>query len=265
MDEPTMVTPAMAMEWLKLNVDNRPVSDNRVRNFERAITDGRFRLTSDAIGFDKTGKLINGQHRLLACIRADQTIPLHVARSLPVESFLVMDRGTRRTAAQALRMRGISNATIAASGARIVLVVKNDWFGRSANDIDHEMIYGQVMDNMDAYSFWTHIGALKPTRSLRLPGGSTTAFGVLGEAKADRDDLEAYIHAVITAENLTRGDPRLAVHNWFINRNQRENGGRRNIGCTAVLIKGFVRWIDGVETQHMRPWRFGEPFPTFEA
>lgn len=61
------ITPAMADKYLSTMTRNRKLRDSAVVRFCHIIERGEWRLTTDAIGFDSNGHLINGQHRLTAC------------------------------------------------------------------------------------------------------------------------------------------------------------------------------------------------------
>lgn len=65
------VTPAMATEWITKNRSkNRKVSEATVLKYAEDMRSGRWVLNGETIIMDKAGNIIQGQHRLLACIEA---------------------------------------------------------------------------------------------------------------------------------------------------------------------------------------------------
>lgn len=98
------ITPAMAREMLQGNTSNRPLRPKTVEYLSREILAGRWMVTADGIGIDSTGRLINGQHRLQAIIRADRAVDMIVTRGLQPESFLVHDGGNPRSMADRTEM-----------------------------------------------------------------------------------------------------------------------------------------------------------------
>jgi hypothetical protein len=60
------MTPALAKEFLKLNTINRPVRPSHVETLFQAFSRGEYVTTHQGIAFDSEGRLIDGQHRLLA-------------------------------------------------------------------------------------------------------------------------------------------------------------------------------------------------------
>ncbi len=91
-----MVTPEMAREMLLNNV-NRPVIPTNLRVLVGAISRGEWRTTHQGIAFDKHGNLVDGQHRLLACIATGIPITVEVTFGLDPEDRDAMDGGRIRT------------------------------------------------------------------------------------------------------------------------------------------------------------------------
>ena len=80
------VEPEQAQKWLERNIANRTLRPSRVQEYATAMTEGRWRYTADPIRFDSDGKLIDGQHRLMAVVRSGCTVEMHVVRGLSPEA-----------------------------------------------------------------------------------------------------------------------------------------------------------------------------------
>lgn len=114
-------TPEKASEWLsKFNTHNRPMKPRNVQSIANDIKAGRWIENGDTIGFDVTGKLVDGQHRLAAIALSGIPVNLIVVRGLPEESFQTKDTGARRTARDTLSVLGEKNTTSLASAVRFV-------------------------------------------------------------------------------------------------------------------------------------------------
>ena len=73
------VTPEMATEWLKGNTKNRPINEEKVAEYAEKMRLGEWRERhSVPIILQSDGRLINGQHRLYAIIRAGVAVRLRV-------------------------------------------------------------------------------------------------------------------------------------------------------------------------------------------
>ena len=70
------VTPEMAKRWLAKGRKNKPINVKTVKIYEALMEAGKFNLIpgiSDCMNilvFDESGRLLNGYHRLHACILA---------------------------------------------------------------------------------------------------------------------------------------------------------------------------------------------------
>lgn len=97
--ETVLITPRMALDWLKRNTDNRPLRRAHVDALRFAFERGEWKLTHAGIAFDKTGKLIDGQHRLhmIAGLPGDTQVPMSVTRDADPASFTVIDQGCKRS------------------------------------------------------------------------------------------------------------------------------------------------------------------------
>lgn len=105
--ERTVITPEQAMVILENhNPNNRTIARNTVEAYAREMRAGRWGLSNDAMAFDVDGNLLNGQHRLTACILADVPIPVAIMRNVPREDQDRMDLGRPRHIADILHMKG---------------------------------------------------------------------------------------------------------------------------------------------------------------
>lgn len=102
------ITPSVAREWLKFNTDNRPLRPNVVEGFHIAYGRGEWRVTHQGIAFGKTGRLLDGQHRLtfISQLPEGTQVVMNVTREMDEEVFGAIDQGFRRTASDVLGVSG---------------------------------------------------------------------------------------------------------------------------------------------------------------
>ncbi len=105
------IDPATAEYYLSLNEKNRNPSMSKVSRYSRDMESNRWGTGDSAIVFDWNGRLINGQHRLMAIIRSGKAQKCIVRRGADPEEQTVMDRGLQRTFTGDLQIRGVENAT----------------------------------------------------------------------------------------------------------------------------------------------------------
>jgi len=89
------IDPPLAEILLKGNVMNRPVSMPLVDALVRDILSGAWTLSHQGIAVDKDGRLLDGQHRLLAVVKSNKTVEMPVTYNVLPEAFNVIDLGGR--------------------------------------------------------------------------------------------------------------------------------------------------------------------------
>lgn len=142
------ITPEIAKTMLGENVNNRRISRDNVNLFAREIRNGEWRFNGEAIKFGKDGRLLDGQHRLLAVIAADKPLTTLVIRGLEDETQQTMDSGKTRTLGDVLTLRGEKNSTQLASLARAVYLA--DQLGmEAAAQNDLKPTRGEIISFID--------------------------------------------------------------------------------------------------------------------
>ena len=102
-----VITPELAHEYLEANfTNNRKLTARTVNRYTSLMKNGMWKLSTDAIGFDSTGRMVNGQHRLTAIIESDTSHAFIVVRGLPPENTTVFDLGKRRMMHERLTVAG---------------------------------------------------------------------------------------------------------------------------------------------------------------
>lgn len=121
-NEPTYtietLTPAKAKEYLDGQAANRGISSSRVSMYARDIENGDWYFNGAPIRFNKQGRLIDGQHRCKAVIKANKSIQIMVIRGIDQEAQTTMDTGRSRGISDVLALRGVKNASIVAAFAK---------------------------------------------------------------------------------------------------------------------------------------------------
>jgi len=93
-----VVSPAQSAAWLEANVHNRKLAQTVVDKYAKDMTAGRWRYTHQAIIFDTTGKMLDGQHRSWACVQSGVSFDTDVVFGADPEVQDFIDDGFVRTA-----------------------------------------------------------------------------------------------------------------------------------------------------------------------
>lgn len=125
------VTPEMARQWLERNLGNRPITGAVVNRYARDMVSGRWKMAGDPIRFSKTGKLIDGQHRLTAILKTGVTVPCLVLTGLDDAIFNVIDTGRTRTKSDVVFIEHglpVETSKLLSSSAMLVYAYENELF-----------------------------------------------------------------------------------------------------------------------------------------
>ena len=106
------ISPNTAMMYLKDAGKNRKLSEKKVQDYAKQMTDGEWVLNGEPIIFGKSGNLIDGQHRLRAVIYANATVQMLVVRGVNDEYFDSIDSGKSRTLFDVFSCNNVANASI---------------------------------------------------------------------------------------------------------------------------------------------------------
>lgn len=104
------ITPDMAEEIMETNVEhNRHIKYAQVERYARDMAAGKWLDNGETVKIDTDGRLIDGQHRMLAIVEAGVTVKLWVARGLAPEAIGSVDIGTSRKYSDLLKLGGETN------------------------------------------------------------------------------------------------------------------------------------------------------------
>jgi hypothetical protein len=275
-----------ARKYLEKNIDfsyesdvktNRPVTWTRVVRYAKDMLRGRWILTPQAIGFTKSGKLVDGQKRLMALIlgategvngyaaNPNLTFETLVVYGLDDEVFEVVDTGETRTSAQILAMSGIRNGMPLAAASRLVHSFYNvPDVGRWPSQLTNHDILELVTthDLGKYYSTVANLGKIGLIKSVAvagtlicteampegLDGKTVEKFNVALRDGVDEDGL-----------SLKKDDPRYALREYLINSLQ---GPRmRKSREPVVQLMNYIKcWNDYLydRRRSICSWRISE-------
>ena len=123
--ERVIVTPEMARMFLSKSRKNRPIRQPVVDKYADKMRRKMWRFTGDAIRFDWDGNLIDGQHRLHACVSANVAFETLIVRGLDPEVMDVIDTGNKRAIGAILHIKGYASSHYVAATSRWLMAIKN--------------------------------------------------------------------------------------------------------------------------------------------
>lgn len=117
---PLTISPEVAVEMLGSNTANRRKKDLKIDSYARDMMNGSWRLTGQSVQFSRSGRLLDGQNRLMACIKAGVPFQTFVSVGLDDDAMISIDKGTPRSFADDLTILGYSNANRLAAAVSAV-------------------------------------------------------------------------------------------------------------------------------------------------
>jgi hypothetical protein len=125
------VDPASAAAILaERNKGNRPPKPNKVQQFSADMANGAWGLTGDTLKFAPDGRLLDGQNRLAASVRANKPFKTHVVFGIDAGLFGRMDIGKPRNPADILHIAGYKYASTLASALRWAYLLDTNPYNR---------------------------------------------------------------------------------------------------------------------------------------
>lgn len=118
------ITPEVAEKYLALNGRNRKILAAHVEAIARDIRAGNWMMNAQPICFSREGRLLNGQHRLSAVLKAGEAIEVPVMRGLPDEAFATYDTHAKKGPMQGSSFEQFGDRALIAAAA--VLLWKHE-------------------------------------------------------------------------------------------------------------------------------------------
>lgn len=251
------VTPEIAGRWLAKNEENRRVTQSVVDRYARDMKSGQWHVTGDPIQFGKSGRLLNGQHRLWACILADSAFETSVVRGIEneVEVMDVIDTGAKRSLAHALQINGEVSTSMLAAVIRGCWVYEKSRYASLVGPTHSEGLawlaeHGDVRQVVAA--------AHSISKSLRVPA-ATIGVAYYLNSQHDGEAASEFWKRAASGENLRAGDVILAYRRFVMKTLSRRDRPEPKV-WVAYNLKAMNLWRLGRDTRILS-WRSDEEMP----
>lgn len=253
------ITPTEAIEWLDTkNFSNRPISEFTVKRYAQEMKAGRWKLNGESVIFGVSGRLIDGQHRLKACVLSNTSFESVVVQGAEDAVFDTIDDGKLRNLADVLSIRGEQNASRLACGLRFVWEYASGQFhGRkqSFQELSSKQLLEKLLDKHQGIRKSAKLYGLLANRNggLLLPPslaiGLHYLFSLVNEDRAD-----GFFTSFQSGLNLTDGSPILLLRNRLVG-SVREKGGRKTTR-EAMYAYTVYAWNAFMQDRTLRGFSF---------
>lgn len=262
------ISPELAEHILKIrNGANRKPNARKVDEYLHAMKTKRWPVTGSTIVFSKSGYLLDGQHRLLACARAKVPLTTFVAFNISDGSFAMIDIGRKRSNVDAFTIQRVSHPGIASSAARWIMIHETDPLNRGVTYTNDEL-FNYFKTSLDTPMFHTSVAAavaIEKAGRDRLSGGSRRNYLPAGS-------LAAYLmifsrvnrkHAQQFADQLLNNQRHGRAYIQAIKDRMDANGGRLHEAVrNALLVQAWNAFrSDARPSKSVFTWNLAGDFP----
>lgn len=234
------VDPATAARMLLRNHANRPHRPTEFKAYKADMLAGRWRYTGEPIRFGKSGRLIDGQHRLRAIVETGVTLRLLVVSDIEDSAFDVIDTGARRTLSDVLVIEGYEPwvAKTGASAANIAMPISLGLVPGAFSAPNH-IARQYILDNPDLMSSVQYLGAMPRTG---VPMTHTVGSALhMFMNRLDPDLAQRFFRGLFFGDGLDATDTLLQLRNRLIARTISRTINRRESMAATIRVWNGVR------------------------
>lgn len=253
-----VITPTEAARLMETsNTHNRPMSDAHVAKLSRSMKEGRWKLNGQAIKIARSGKILDGQHRLWACVMAEVPFATLVVTGLEEDCFESLAEEKARSSGDVFGYHGVKNSNQVSAAVVMLyfhLGIGLDCIGNAAYYPTREEVW-DLYQKHSAVSNFANVP--KGLRSLFSPSAINFFWYVFDgiDRKLAADFFEQLQYGVGKNETSPVYHLRRRLET---DRNSRAKLPR--IEKMAIFIKAWNLHLAGAPTRLLR-WSNDEGFP----
>jgi hypothetical protein len=247
----------MASVYVDMNFgNNRPKIGTHISNLVYAIKRGMFYPTHQGIAFDDSGKLIDGQHRLMAILLSGIGQWMLVTRGMPHGSVVAVDVGSRRSDDAQIRILFDEEVS-----KRDVAIARSMWLGfeeTTGQRLTPEQLHAFLVHHADAIIFSQQYSGGVET----LSSGAIRSVVAKAYYHIDRDRLSEFLRVI--SSGIAQGDHDTAAIKFrdrYLRDKFLKSSSTKARGETVrVTTSALVRFFKGDVVKEIRPAN-SDPYP----
>lgn len=236
-----------------------------MKRITEQILAGKWQYNGDTIKVAKSGDVLDGQHRLWACIEADRSIKTVVVYGIEKEAFATIDTLRKtRSGADILALAGLErHRSLAAGALRWLLLYQR-------KQIPEHMSPSNKIENSDIEAAYAaHPGIVRAVERCRglsqLCNRPMIICFYYITANRDADLAERMIATLEDPSQIPMTDPFMLLRLHFTEKRMRKRS--RTIDDIALVIKALNAGKKGLKIKTLKWQGQGqkpEPFPDLE-
>lgn len=239
------ITPDRASELLKLNTHNRPTNPRHIKALADEMEAGNWRLNGEPIVFSPHS-LLDGQHRLLACLKANLPFQSIVVRGIDESVFPTIDVGLRRTGSHTLAMLGEKQPARLAAALRYV-----DRYLKGQTDVKKRLSNSELQTALSAHpGVRDSLGYCLENYTQLMPISLLAALHYLFAIK-DRSKADEFVYRLVCGLGIDQDSPIYLLRERLV-QNAASKARVSEDYLAALAIKAFNSFVSGEKLKYLR-------------
>lgn len=249
-----LITPSVANDMLANNVNNRNVSSAMVVRYSIDMKNGKWKQnTGETLKISKTGRILDGQHRLHAIVHSGCSQKMDVVRGLDDSVFDVIDTGKSRNAGDAFQIAGIKNA----KGIPSMIVAYNQLEGGYSSNIRDRHLMGTNQAILKQYNagqdFWQDTYAF--AQRMYMSFAKLLPISMIGGAYAHlykKDSIMAYDFIEQLCKGVNVSNESILLLRNVLMRDKMSIKKMTPQNKMMLIMKTWNYFIDGRVIKHLK-------------
>lgn len=233
-----VITPERAAEILGNRDRNRSIKMSKVRTFAGDMARGEWLDNGQTISISMEGKLLDGQHRLMAVIDANIPVRFLVARYVSPLTFHTIDSGSARSFSDVLHIMGEQESKSLAAAVRTLYFYrssngKNLYAGGTGVSPSPRILQEMIEKEPEIRgSLWVR------RCGKALGNGSLWVFLHYVTSRIDKLLADAFFDSLATGTNMRETDPVYLLREQII----RANNAGKQMPPHDLCARVFKAW-----------------------
>lgn len=236
-----IITPEFARFALDcLNSGNRKIKPVKLAQAQADMISGSFKFNGESIVFGKSGVLLDGQHRLTACVNTGISFLSTVSFGVPDEARDTIDIGAARTLGDTLTIGGMKNGNNVVAVARSIgaYIKSGGCSVASSHYLSNQELIRLIDDIPEICSSVSW--AAKYQSSLKgICTCSHLATSRVILEPAFGNEAVYYLERVGRGDNIAVGDPAFTVRNRLM------GARKQNSASVESIMRGAIAHVEG--------------------
>lgn len=244
------ITPDKAKRLLANNPVNRTPAKAVVERYARDMRSGNWKVNGQTIKIASNGRLIDGQHRLKACIEADRSFPGLIVGNVDEDAFDTFDLGAKKSYHIVLAERGEQNTAALAAALKWVWLHERGRVGMRVDQPTPAELDDVLARHPDIRRSLDYINKIRP---FVAPGIGVSMHHLCAEISPPRAD--EFFDRLVDGLGLTAESPIYVLREKLIKERSKDRRSAANEQERIVwIIKSWNAWVRG-QTMKTLSWR----------